>query len=53
MPEGEAPRLLPVAIRTLGCKVNRAESEAIAAELLSAGVRIAEEDEAAVVVINT
>jgi threonylcarbamoyladenosine tRNA methylthiotransferase MtaB len=44
---------LPVAVRTLGCKVNRAESEAIAAQLLGAGVRIAEEDEAAVVVINT
>jgi threonylcarbamoyladenosine tRNA methylthiotransferase MtaB len=44
---------LGVAFRTLGCKVNRAESESIAAELLGVGVRIAEENEAAVVVINT
>ena len=43
-----------VAVRTLGCKVNRAESEAIAAELLGAGLALAaEEDEAAVIVINT
>ena len=53
MSDGAAARALPVAFRTLGCKVNRAESEAIAAELLSAGVRLAEEDEAAVVVVNT
>ena len=33
----------------LGCKVNRVESEAIAAELLGRGVRIVDEDEAAVV----
>ena len=45
--------VLPVAFRTLGCKVNRAESEAIAAELLAVGVRIAEEDDAAIVVVNT
>ena len=44
---------LAVALRTLGCKVNRAESEAIAAELLGAGVRIVAEDEAAVIVVNT
>jgi threonylcarbamoyladenosine tRNA methylthiotransferase MtaB len=44
---------LTVAVRTLGCKVNRAESEKIAAELLGRGVRIADEDEAAVIVINT
>ncbi|HEY5540203.1 MAG TPA: MiaB/RimO family radical SAM methylthiotransferase, partial [Coriobacteriia bacterium] len=44
---------LTVALRTLGCKVNRAESEAIAAELLGVGVRISEEDEASVIVINT
>jgi threonylcarbamoyladenosine tRNA methylthiotransferase MtaB len=44
---------LTVAVRTLGCKVNRAESEKIAAELLGRGVRITAEDEAAVVVINT
>ena len=44
---------LGVAFRTLGCKVNRAESESIAAELLGVGVALAEESEAAVVVINT
>lgn len=49
----EAPADLAVAVRTLGCKVNRAESEKIAAELLGSGVRISAEDEAAVIVINT
>jgi threonylcarbamoyladenosine tRNA methylthiotransferase MtaB len=49
----DAPGILAVAVRTLGCKVNRAESESIAAELLGRGVRIAAEDEAAVIVINT
>ena len=42
-----------VFIRTLGCKVNRAESEQAAASLLARGVRLVDEDEAAVVVINT
>ena len=50
----DAPReSLPVAIRTLGCKVNRAESEMLAAALLGRGVELAEEDMAAVVVVNT
>lgn len=44
---------LPVAVRTLGCKVNRVESEDIVADLLGRGVRLAEEDEAAVIVVNT
>ncbi len=44
---------LAVALRTLGCKVNRVESEDIAADLLGRGVRIVGEDEAAVVVVNT
>jgi threonylcarbamoyladenosine tRNA methylthiotransferase MtaB len=44
---------VPVAFRTLGCKVNRVESDAIAADLLGRGVRLASEDEAAVIVINT
>lgn len=49
--EADAPR---VAVRTLGCKVNRTESEAIAEGLLGRGVEIAEsEDSAGVVVINT
>ncbi|MGV8082809.1 MAG: MiaB/RimO family radical SAM methylthiotransferase [Coriobacteriia bacterium] len=42
-----------VALVTLGCKVSRAESEAFAAELLGRGVRLAEEDEADVVIVNT
>ncbi|MDR3685825.1 MAG: MiaB/RimO family radical SAM methylthiotransferase [Coriobacteriia bacterium] len=42
-----------VAIRTLGCKVNRAESEAIAAALLGDGAPLSEESDAAVVVVNT
>ena len=44
---------LTVAFRTLGCKVNRVESEAIAAELLGRGVSVAEEADADVVIINT
>lgn len=42
-----------VAIRTLGCKVNRVESERLAATLLAAGVRIVPEEDADVVVVNT
>lgn len=48
-----APEGLSVHMKTLGCKVNRAESEAIAAGLLACGVRMVDEPEAAVVVINT
>ena len=49
--EGRVPR---VAIRTLGCKVNRAESEAIAGELLSRGACPVDGDATAdVVVVNT
>jgi len=44
---------LGVAFRTLGCKVNRVESESIAAELLAAGARMVDDDEADVVIINT
>ncbi len=44
---------IPVAFRTLGCKVNRVESDQIAVELIGRGARIAPENEAAVVVINT
>ncbi len=46
-------RRLNVAIRTLGCKVNRVESEQIASELLGAGVCVTAEKDAAVVIINT
>ena len=42
-----------VAFRTLGCKVNRVESESIAADLLGTGAVVVEEDEAAVIVVNT
>ena len=42
-----------VAFRTLGCKVNRVESDQIAAELLGRGARIADEEHAQIVVINT
>ena len=50
-----APSLLPrgVAFRTLGCKVNRVESETMAAELLGRGARIVDEAEAGVVVVST
>lgn len=40
-------------MRTLGCKVNRVESEDIAAELLGRGAVVTEQDDARVVVINT
>ncbi|MDZ4168832.1 MAG: tRNA (N(6)-L-threonylcarbamoyladenosine(37)-C(2))-methylthiotransferase MtaB [Coriobacteriia bacterium] len=46
-------RRLAVAFRTLGCKVNRVESESIAAELLGQGCEVVGEDQAAVVVVNT
>lgn len=49
---GASPRF-SVAFRTLGCKVNRVESDAIATELLGMGAVIADEDRASVIVINT
>jgi len=51
--EAGSTAALTVAFRTLGCKVNRVESEQIAAELLGGGVLLVAEDEAQVVVINT
>jgi len=42
-----------VAFKTLGCKVNRVESDEIAAELLGRGVEVADEDAAAVIIITT
>ncbi|MBS3956222.1 MAG: tRNA (N(6)-L-threonylcarbamoyladenosine(37)-C(2))-methylthiotransferase MtaB [Clostridiales bacterium] len=42
-----------VAFTTLGCKVNRVESDTIAAHLLEAGVRLTETLEADVIVVNT
>jgi threonylcarbamoyladenosine tRNA methylthiotransferase MtaB len=44
---------LAVSLRTLGCKVNRADSERIAAELMGCGVRLTDEAEARAIVINT
>lgn len=52
MPEvPERPRA--VAFRTLGCKVNRVESETAAARLLGSGWVVGDPDEADVVVVNT
>jgi threonylcarbamoyladenosine tRNA methylthiotransferase MtaB len=48
-----APRRLPVAFRTLGCKVNQVESERIAAELLARAFDVVAEEDAAVIVVNT
>jgi threonylcarbamoyladenosine tRNA methylthiotransferase MtaB len=42
-----------VAVRTLGCKVNRAESEVIIAELIARGATIVEPDDADVVVVDS
>ena len=46
-------RGVPVAFRTLGCKVNHVESDTIASDLLCRGARIVDEDAAALVVVNT
>jgi threonylcarbamoyladenosine tRNA methylthiotransferase MtaB len=48
-----ARRALSVAVRTLGCKVNRVESDSIAAELLGHGVRLVPEADAEVIIVNT
>jgi len=42
-----------VAMRTLGCKVNQAEAESIAAELLGRGVEIVDEEDAEIVIVTT
>lgn len=52
-PPSDDPHVLRVAFKTLGCKVNRVESESIAAELLGRGVTLAEESHAGLIVINT
>lgn len=44
---------LAVHVKTLGCKVNRADSEAMASALIGQGVRLVAESEASVVVVNT
>lgn len=46
-------RRLPVAFRTLGCKVNQVESERIASELTRRTCEVVPEVEADVVVVNT
>lgn len=42
-----------VAFTTLGCKVNRAESDGIAAELVKAGAILVDPDEAELIVVNS
>lgn len=42
-----------VAVKTLGCKVNRVESERIVAELLGGGFESVDEQAAEIIVINT
>ncbi len=50
----DAPPQRTFSVHTLGCKVNHADSEAIAAELIAQGMRPAAEGQAAdVVVVNT
>jgi len=44
---------LTVAMRTLGCKVNRVEAEKVAATLLGSGVRVVDEEDAAVIIVTT
>jgi len=44
---------LRVAFRTLGCKVNRADAEAVAADLMGRGVEVVAEGDAEVVVVTT
>ncbi len=43
----------PVSVVNLGCRVNRAETDQIAAGLAEAGFRVVEPDEAELIVINT
>lgn len=47
------PEALRVALRTLGCKVNRVESEDIAADLIGRGASVVGEETARIVVVNT
>ncbi|MDO9557161.1 MAG: MiaB/RimO family radical SAM methylthiotransferase [Coriobacteriia bacterium] len=42
-----------VAMRTLGCKVNRVEAEKVTAQLLGSGVRVVGERDASVVIVTT
>ena len=54
MPDTAAGHVAPtVAFKTLGCKVNRVESEQTAARLLASGWRVADPDAADVIVVNT
>jgi len=53
MPDSPVAPGIPVAFKTLGCKVNRVESDQIAAQLIGRGAVLSEEDESAVIVINT
>ena len=49
----DAARPFGVAFKTLGCKVNQVESEAMAADLLGRGAVLADEADASVIVVNT
>lgn len=42
-----------VAVQALGCRVNRADLDSTAAEVVAAGIPLVDADEAAVIVINT
>ncbi len=50
---GSAMRVVAVAVHTLGCKVNRVESDSIAAELLGKGTQLVPESDAEVIIVNT
>lgn len=47
------PAAVSIAVRTLGCKVNQVESEAITADLLGMGCVLAAEEDARVVIVNS
>lgn len=50
---GASGRPLRFALKTLGCKVNQAESESLASSLVGAGAVFGTADEADVVIVNT
>ncbi|MDY0087846.1 MAG: hypothetical protein RBS78_04795, partial [Coriobacteriia bacterium] len=49
----EVARTLAVHVKTLGCKVNRADSDAMASALLGCGIHLVAEADASVVLLNT
>lgn len=52
-PQSERVAPLKVALKNLGCRVNRAELDAIAASLEQAGCQLVDEVSASIVVVNT